>query len=73
MNKNKRPNEESTGKKDTNAGSAGFNQGAEQDPEYNKGTKVSDKEKRTQEADDNGKPQDERVGNIGMNNAGGYE
>jgi hypothetical protein len=73
MNKNKGQQDGSTGKKDTNAGSAGFNQGAEQDPDYNKGTKVSDKEKLTQEADDKGKPQKDRIGNIGKNNAGGYE
>jgi len=36
-----------THKKDLNAGSGAFNQGSEQDPDYNKGTKVSDKEKRT--------------------------
>ena len=36
-----------TDKKDYNAGSGAFNQGSEQDPEYNKGTPVSDKEKAT--------------------------
>jgi hypothetical protein len=36
-----------THKKDLNAGSGAFNQGSEQDPDYDKGTKVSDKEKRT--------------------------
>ena len=34
-----------THKKDINAGSGAFNQGSEQDPDYNKGTKVSDEEK----------------------------
>ena len=34
-------------KHDMNAGSGAFNQGSEQDPEYNKGTPVSDKEKAT--------------------------
>ena len=36
-----------THKKDKNAGSGAFNQGAEQDPDYDKGTKVSDYEKLT--------------------------
>jgi hypothetical protein len=36
-----------THKKDMNAGSGAFNQGTEQDPDYDKGTKVSDEEKRT--------------------------
>lgn len=36
-----------THKKDMNAGSGAFNQGAEQDPDYDKGTKVSDEEKLT--------------------------
>lgn len=38
-----------TDKKDSNAGSGAFNQGSEQDPNYNKGTKISDEEKRTGE------------------------
>ena len=36
-----------THKKDVNAGSGAFNQGSEQDPDYNDGTKVSDEEKKT--------------------------
>jgi hypothetical protein len=36
-----------TDKKDINAGSGAFNQGSEQDPNYNDGTKVSDEEKQT--------------------------
>lgn len=36
-----------THKEDINAGSTAFNQGSEQDPDYNKGVKVSDKEKLT--------------------------
>lgn len=36
-----------TDKKDKNAGSGAFNEGTEQDPNYNDGTKVSDKEKET--------------------------
>ena len=34
-------------KEDSNAGSSAFNQGIEQDPSFNDGTKVSDEEKRT--------------------------
>jgi len=36
-----------TDKKDKNAGSGAFNEGTEQDPNYNKATKVSDREKET--------------------------
>jgi hypothetical protein len=36
-----------TDKKDKNAGSGAFNEGTGQDPNYNEGTKVSDKEKET--------------------------
>ena len=36
-----------TGKEDSNSGSGAFNQGVEQDPDFNDGTKVSDEEKRT--------------------------
>ena len=36
-----------TDKKEENAGGATFNQGSEQDPNYNDGTPVSDTEKRT--------------------------
>lgn len=36
-----------TDKLDKNAGSGAFNQGSEQDPAYNDGTKVSDEEKKT--------------------------
>lgn len=42
-----------TDKKDKNAGSGAFNQGAEQDPKYDKGTKVSDEEKATGHSDSN--------------------
>lgn len=65
-----------TDKKDINAGSGAFNQGAEQDPNYNEGTKVTDEEKQTGHTPSPGKelpkenPED---GNIGKNNAGGYE
>jgi hypothetical protein len=50
----KEKNQNSTGNKqhggvtdkiDKNAGSGAFNEGAEQDPNYNKATKVSDREK----------------------------
>ena len=36
-----------TDKKDKNAGSGAFNEGTEQDPNYNKGTPVTDEEKKT--------------------------
>jgi hypothetical protein len=36
-----------THKRDMNAGSGAFNQGSQQDPEYDKGTDVSDEEKKT--------------------------
>ncbi|MEO8404257.1 MAG: hypothetical protein ABI480_06670 [Chitinophagaceae bacterium] len=61
-NQNKKDNKQSGGithKKDLNAGSGAFNQGSEQDPDYNKGTKVSDKEKRT------GNPPTNKEGNEG--------
>ena len=49
MNKKKSNNNQAsaTDKKDSNAGSGAFNQGVEQDPDFNDGTKVSDEEKRT--------------------------
>jgi hypothetical protein len=63
-----------THKRDMNAGSGAFNQGAEQDPDYDKGTKVSDEEKLTGRSDDKGKAREDgggsesyarRKGNIG--------
>ena len=61
-----------TDKKDKNAGSSAFNQGSEQDPNYNDGI-----------ADDPDDPDDPKFpgkkketpkgGNIGKNNAGGYK
>lgn len=64
-----------TDKKDSNAGSGAFNQGSEQDPRYNEGTKVSDEEKETGHSSSNlGKQkEDPQDGNIGKNNAGGYK
>ena len=63
-----------THKKDMNAGSGGFNQGSEQDPDFDKGTKVSDEEKRTGETPFPGKSKENpKDGNIGKNNAGGYK
>ena len=63
-----------THKKDINAGSGAFNQGSEQDPDYNDGTKVSDEEKRTGHTPAPGKKKENpKDGNIGKNNAGGYE
>lgn len=44
---NKEYSNKVTHKKEPNAGSGGFNQGSEQDPDYDKGTKVSDEEKLT--------------------------
>lgn len=63
-----------TDKKDINAGSGAFNQGSQQDPEYNKGIKVSDEEKRTGHTPLLGTltdKEDPKDGNIGKNNAGG--
>ncbi len=63
-----------TDKKDINAGSGAFNQGTEQDPNYNDGTKVSDEEKETgQPPFPIKKKEDPKDGNIGKNNAGGSE
>ena len=63
-----------TDKKDINAGSGAFNQGSEQDPGYNDGTKVSDEEKRTGHTPARGKKKENpKDGNIGKNNAGGFE
>lgn len=63
-----------THKKDMNAGSGAFNQGSEQDPNYDEGTPVSDKEKKKKDvpvADK--KKENPKDGNIGKNNAGGFE
>ena len=63
-----------TDKKDINAGSGAFNQGSQQDPNYNDGTKVSDEEKRTGNTPARGKKKENpKDGNIGKNNGGGYE
>jgi len=63
-----------THKKDINAGSGAFNQGSQQDPNYNDGTKVSDEEKRTGHRPAPGKKKENpKDGNIGKNNAGGAE
>ena len=64
-----------THKRDMNAGSGAFNQGSEQDPDYDKGVKVSDQEKKagtrsSRLGKEKEKPKD---GNIGKNNAGGYK
>jgi hypothetical protein len=50
MKKNKLSRDQSGGithKHDMNAGSGAFNKGSEQDPDFDKGTKVSGEEKRT--------------------------
>lgn len=58
-------------KKDINAGSGAFNQGSQQDPDYNDGEKVSDEEKKTGHSDSPGKSkEDPKKGAIGKNNAG---
>jgi hypothetical protein len=58
-----------THKKDMNAGSGAFNQGSEQDPDYNNGVADDpDKPRRVIKKKEN--PKD---GNIGKNNAGGYK
>jgi hypothetical protein len=58
-----------THKQDKNAGSGGFNQGSEQDADYNKGVGADPKDlKQTTRKKEN--PKD---GNIGKNNAGGYK
>lgn len=64
-----------THKKDKNAGSGAFNQGSEQDPDYDDGTGVSDEEKQTGHLPANlGKQKENpKDGNIGKNNAGGYK
>ena len=76
---NKKKDKEQSGgithKQDRNAGSGAFNQGSEQDPDYDEGTKVSDEEKRTGHSPSNlGKQRENpKDGNIGKNNAGGYK
>ena len=61
-------------KKDSNVGSATFNQGSEQDAEYNDDIPVSDEEKKTGHLPSLGKEKEKpKDGNIGKNNAGGYK
>lgn len=63
-----------TDKKDINARSGAFNQGSEQDPNYNKGTKVPDEEKLTGHTPSPGKEKEvSKNGNAGKNNAGETE
>ena len=50
-----------TDKKDINAGSGAFNQGSEQDPNYNDGTKVSDEEKQTGHTPSPGKAREDSI------------
>jgi hypothetical protein len=59
-------------KKDVNEGSSGFNQGSAQDPDYDKGTKVSDEEKRTGHTPSPGKAKEKGKKNMGKNLTGGY-
>jgi hypothetical protein len=58
-----------TQKQDKNAGSGAFNQGSEQDPDFDKGTKVSDEEKLTGRSASPGKEKENKDENIGKNNA----
>ena len=69
------PATSNTHKHDKNAGSGAFNQGSEQDPDYDDATKVSDEEKETGHLPSNlGKQKENpKDGNIGKNNAGGYK
>jgi hypothetical protein len=67
-------NHQQTGKPrqdDLNKGSGAFNQGAEQDSDYNDGTKVTDEEKETGHTPLTEKKENPKDGNIGKNNAGG--
>lgn len=56
-------------KKEPNAGSGGFNQRSEQDPDFDKGTKVSDEEKLTghQPSPGKGEPLKKERANKAMN------
>ena len=69
----KNRNDKASGKTDKevpNAGSGAFNQGVEQDPNYDKGTKVSDEEKLTGHTPSTDKKKEKRVEeNIRKNNA----
>jgi hypothetical protein len=58
-----------TDKKDKNAGSGAFNQGSVQDPRLNDG--VADGTPRPDEVSK--EKENPKSGNIGKNNAGGYE
>jgi len=61
-----------TGNEDSNAGSSAFNQGIEQDPSFNDGTKVSNEEKRTGHAPSAGKKKERlKERSIGRDNSGG--
>jgi hypothetical protein len=71
-NQNDKSNEQagdSTHKHDKNAGSGAFNQGSEQDPDYNEG--VADDPAKTRRMIK--KKENPKDGNIGKNNAGGYK
>lgn len=60
-------------KKDVNEGGAGFNQGSAQDPDYDKGTRVSDEEKRTGHTPSPGKAREKgKEKDLGKNLTGGY-
>ncbi|MEI9942896.1 MAG: hypothetical protein WDN26_01625 [Chitinophagaceae bacterium] len=77
MSENKNDNQQQNdipGKTGKNAGSGGFNQGSEDDLNYDDGTPISDEEKRTGKPADPGREKENpKDGNIGKNNAGGYK
>ncbi|PZR26092.1 MAG: hypothetical protein DI535_15550 [Citrobacter freundii] len=66
---NKEYSNKVTQQKEPNAGSGGFNQGSEQDPDFDKGTKVSDEEKLTghQPSPGKGEPVKKERANKAMN------
>ena len=72
-NANRNNNQSGNSKKeDSNAGSSAFNQGIEQDPSFNDGTKVSDEEKRTGHSPSPGKKKEHsKEKSIYRNNLGG--
>ena len=59
-------------KQDANEGSTDFNQGSAQDPDYDKGTPVSDEEKRTGHTPSPGKAKEKGKEDMGKNLTGGY-
>jgi hypothetical protein len=68
-NKNSQQGGGVTHKHDKNAGSGAFNQGSEQDPDYDNGTPADPKDLKKALP----KKENPKDGNIGKNNAGGYK